>query len=123
MSVPPKSPGRSRGQPAMGAIDRGDVFDVDLPEGGRHPVLVLTRQQAISVLSSVTVAMVTSRIRGHVADVAIGSEAGLARSSAVNCDSIHTVSRHRLTGRRGRASHETLEAVGEAVRIALALDA
>lgn len=96
MSPPPKKPGSSRRQSARGAIDRGDVFDVDLPEGGRHPVLVLTRQQAIPVLSSVTVAMVTSRIRGHVAEVAIGPEAGLARSSAVNCDSIHTVSKERL---------------------------
>lgn len=123
MSPPRKEPEPSRGQSATGMIDRGDVFDVDLPEGGRHPVLVLTRQQAIPVLSSVTVAMVTTRIRGHVAEVAIGPEAGLTKPSAVNCDSIHTVSKGRLARRRGSASYETLEAVGEAVRIALALDA
>lgn len=110
------------GTVAGGLIDRGDVFDADRPEGGGHPVLVLTRQQAIPVLSSVTVAMVTTRIRGHVAEVAIGPEAGLTTSSVVNCDSIHTVSKHRLTRRRGRASYETLQAAGEAVRVALALD-
>lgn len=46
-------------------IDRGDVFFADL-EIGPHPVVVISRQEAITHRTNVSVVLVTSTIRGHV---------------------------------------------------------
>jgi mRNA-degrading endonuclease toxin of MazEF toxin-antitoxin module len=38
-------------------IYRGDVYDADFPLAGTHPAVVVTRGQAIPVLSTVTVVL------------------------------------------------------------------
>lgn len=56
-----------------------------------RPVLVLTRDLVRPHLSRVTVAPITSRIRGLSTEVHVGSANGLDRDSVVSCDNVATV--------------------------------
>src|SRR3954454_19029183 len=56
-----------------------------------RPVLVLTRELVRPHLSRVTVAPITSTIRGLSTEVPVGRANGLDHQSAVNCDNIVTV--------------------------------
>ncbi len=81
---------------------------------------MLTRSQVLDARRLVTVAEVTTSIRGLVAEVAIAhSELGLDRASVVNCDGLHTVAQASLTGPVGRVDDETMRRVCSAVSYAL----
>jgi mRNA interferase MazF len=56
-----------------------------------RPVLVLTREQVRPYLSRVTVAPITSTVRGLSTEVAVGERNGLRHASVVSCDNIVTV--------------------------------
>lgn len=64
-----------------------------------RPVLILTREQVLPYLRSITVAPITSTIRGLSTEVAVGPANGLDRKSVVSCDNITTVP-HTAIGRR-----------------------
>jgi mRNA interferase MazF len=106
----------------MSLIDRGDIFDADLPEAGTRPVLVVTRQAAIPVLSSVTVAPITSTIRRIASEVPLNSEHGLEHPSVANCDNLVTVDKALLSARRGALAYEDVARLNDALRFALQLD-
>lgn len=57
----------------------------------RRPALILTRQSALPVLSWVTVAPITSTIRGLTSEVSVGVRNGLDHDSVVSCDIVATV--------------------------------
>lgn len=79
------------------AVNRSDIW---LAQVGRksRPVLVLTRPEVIDVRSLVSVAEVSTTIRGHGAEVELSfEEVGLDRPSVVNCDGLHTIARSSLT--------------------------
>lgn len=59
----------------------------------RRPALILTRQSALPMLSWVTVAPVTSTIRGLTSEVSVGMRNGLDHDSVVSCDNVVTVHR------------------------------
>jgi mRNA interferase MazF len=106
----------------MALIDRGDVFDADIGAAGPHPVVVVTRQTAIEYRSNVTVALVTSVVRGFDAEVALEPSDGIDRECVVNCDEIHTIRKAHLTRRRGRVAFERMRAIDDALRLSLGLD-
>jgi mRNA interferase MazF len=56
-----------------------------------RPVLVLTREAVRPYLVRVTVAPITSTIRGLSTEVSVGRRNGLDRESVVSCDNIVTV--------------------------------
>ncbi len=56
-----------------------------------RPVLVLTRELVRPHLSRVTVAPITSTVRGLSTEVAVGQANGLDHQGAVSCDNIVTV--------------------------------
>jgi len=98
---------------------RGELW---LAEAGRkrRPVLVLTRSEVLGARDLVTVAEVTTSIRGLGAEVGIDHvEVGLDRPSVVNCDGIHTVAQALLAGPVGRVSDDVLRKVCRAVSYAL----
>ena len=102
-------------------MNRGDVFDAELSVG-RHPVVVITRDATIPVLTSVTVAAVTSRVRGFVAEVAVGSAEGLDRDCVVNCNDLSTIPKWMLERQRGRLGPAAMRRLDVALGIALDLD-
>jgi mRNA interferase MazF len=74
----------------------------------------------IDVRELVTVAEVTTSIRGLAAEVDIGdSEVGLDRPSVVNCDGIHTVTQAALSGPVGAVGDDTMRKVCSAISYAL----
>lgn len=56
-----------------------------------RPVLVLTAEKRRSSLRKVTVAAITTTVRGTVGEVAIGTENGLDHACVVNCDHLYTI--------------------------------
>ena len=102
-----------------GRVTRAEVW---LAQVGRktRPVLVLTRPEVIDVRGLVTVAEITTQIRGLAAEVAFDHhEVGLDRPSAINCDGLHTVSQSALTKRVGTVDEATMRRVCRAVSYAL----
>lgn len=100
-------------------MTRGEVW---LAQVGRkkRPVLVLTRSEVLDVRALVTVAEVTTSIRGLAAEVAIDHiEVGLDRPSVINCDGLHTVAQESLTSQVGEVSTDTMRQVCSALSYAL----
>ena len=56
-----------------------------------RPVLVLTREQVRPYLTRVTVAPITTTVKGLSTEVAVGAANGLDHASVINCDNIVTV--------------------------------
>lgn len=56
-----------------------------------RPVLLLTREVVRPHLRRVTVAPITSRIRGLSTEVAVGPANGLDHASVVSCDNLLTI--------------------------------
>lgn len=67
----------------------------------RRPVLVVTRNEAIPVLSRLIVAPVTRTVRGIPTEVALGSGEGLPVECAASFDNLQPVNRHLLRERVG----------------------
>jgi mRNA interferase MazF len=76
---------------------RGEVWWADLPHPlGRRPVILLSRDAAYRVRELVTVAPVTTRVRGIPSEVPLGRGEGLSRICAANLDSITTIPKRSL---------------------------
>lgn len=75
-----------------GRIERGEIrlYQFSPPDKVR-PVLVLTRPSAIGYLSRITVAPITSAIRGVPSEVVVGPEDGMKQPCAVNLHNVVTV--------------------------------
>ena len=100
-------------------MTRGELW---LAEAGRkrRPVLVLTRTEVLDVRALVTVAEVTTSIRGIAAEVEIDhAQVGLDRSSVINCDGLHTVTQASLTSRIGAVGDDVMNRVCSAILYAL----
>lgn len=61
-----------------------------------RPVLVLTREEVRAVRELVTVAPITSTVRGLSSEIVVGKSNGLDHDSVVNLDSIMTIPRNLL---------------------------
>lgn len=102
-----------------GALNRGEIWLAQVG-GKKRPVLILTRSPVIDVRRLVTVAEITSTLRGLAAEVEIDPElSGVDRRSAVNCDGIHTIARSSLTSRVGGIDDATMKRVCWAIGYAL----
>jgi mRNA interferase MazF len=66
-------------------VNRGEIWLLALPRPDkRRPVLVLTRPSLIRLLHTVTVAAITSTLRGSPTEVDLGPAEGLKQTSCVN---------------------------------------
>jgi mRNA interferase MazF len=75
-----------------GKVARGDIRLFRFPEPDKQrPVLVLTRDSIIDRLSRITVAPVTSTIRGVASEVVLGPDDGMKDACAINLHNIVTV--------------------------------
>ena len=101
-------------------MNRGDVYEVDVP-GGSHPAVIVTRDQAIPLLLNVCVAAVTRRIRGLPTEVPLGPAQSLGRECVVSCDNLFTLPKRSLGRGRGRLGAAGLDRLDQALRIALGL--
>lgn len=102
---------------------RGEVWwaQLDAPAGPR-PVAILTRDRGVTVRESVTVAILTTRVRGLPSEVPLSKADGLAKDCVINADVIHTIRKARLQRRLAVLPAAKLADLERAVRFALGLD-
>lgn len=87
-----------------------------------RPVLVLTRELVRPHLNTVTVAPVTTTIRGLSTEVPLDAANGLATPSAANCDNLTTIPKTALGEQIGSLLDRQEDALSEAIRAAFNLD-
>jgi mRNA interferase MazF len=104
-------------------IARGDVrlYNFSPPDKNR-PVVVLTRDSAIAYLGTVTVAPITSTIRGVPSEVALNEEDGMKAPCAVNLHNPITVTQERLGKRVAQLSPLRMHEICSALRFSLGCD-
>src|SRR5580658_1559693 len=104
-------------------MKRGDVcwYTFQTPDK-RRPVLILTRDSAIAVLNSVTIAPITSTIRSIPTEVVLTEDDGLPSTCAVNFDNLQTVPKSNIGDRIARLTARRMKEAGVAVSFALGFD-
>lgn len=99
---------------------RGELWWCELPEIGRRPVVVLSRDAAIPRLRRALVAPCTTTIRSLPSEVVLepGDDPVPGRS-AVNLDSIESVSLAVLVERLGRLADARMREICAALAVAV----
>jgi len=99
---------------------RGELWWCELPHIRRRPVVVLSRDAAIPRLRRAIVAPCTTTIRGLASEVILEpGEDPIGRRTAVNLDSVESVSVSVLVERLGRLSDDRLREVCTALGVAV----
>ena len=81
-------------------------------EDKHRPVLVVTRSEAIPVLTWIVVAPVTRTVRRIPTEVPVGPEEGLPVESAASFDNLQPIRRAFLTERAGTLPHPRRQICG-----------
>lgn len=98
---------------------RGELWWCEPPEIGRRPVVVLSRNVAIPRLRRTLVAPCTTTIRGLPSEVVLEpGDDPVGRRSAVNLDSVESVSTSLLVERIGTLSGVRMQAICRALEVA-----
>jgi mRNA interferase MazF len=101
-------------------LTRGDIRLCRFPPPDKQrPVLILTRASAIGHLATVTVAPITSTIRGVPSEVVIDIDDGMKGRCAVNLHNAVTVAQARLGRRVANLSLARMDEVCAAIRFSL----
>ncbi len=106
----------------MATLKQGQIWWANLPQpAGRRPVLVLTRSDALSQLTNVTVAPLTRNLRYIPSEVVLSPDEGLPSICAVSLDNLMTIRQVVLDRRITELSRERMQAVFDAIRHAFAM--
>ena len=84
----------------MSAPRQGEIWWARA-DGKRRPVLVVTRSEAVPVLTGVVVAPVTRTIREIPTEIRLGESEGLGVESAASFDKLQRIHRSALSERIG----------------------
>lgn len=104
-------------------VNRGEIWLLALPRPDkRRPVLVLTRPSLIRLLQTVTVAAITSALRGSPTEVELGTAEGLKMTSCVNLCNLFTVRQQDLRTFVGAIGPEKMIDVCRALAVASGCD-
>lgn len=99
---------------------RGELWWCELPEIGRRPVVVLSRDAAIPRLRRAVVAPCTTTIRGLPSEVVLEpGDDPVPQRSAVNLDSVESVSVAVLVQRLGTLSGDRMRELCRALAVAV----
>ena len=99
---------------------RGELWWCELPEIGRRPVVVLSRDAAIPRLRRTLIAPCTTTIRSLPSEVVLDPGVDpIPRRSAVNLDSVESVSVAVLVERLGRLSDDRMRDLCAALEVAV----
>ncbi len=80
-------------------IGRGEIWWGELPDVGRRPFLVMTRNAAIPVLHSVLAAPITRTVRGIPTEVPLSRADGMPDDCAASFDNLRVVPKAHLVER------------------------
>jgi mRNA interferase MazF len=95
-------------------VAQGDVWWAEAVDK-RRPVLIVTRSEAIPVLSTIVVAPVTRTIRRISTEVDLGPGEGLPEECVASFDNLQPIPKRLLTTRIGALAerrHEICRAIG-----------
>lgn len=99
---------------------RGELWWCELPDIGRRPVVVLSRDVAIPRLGRALVAPCTTTVRGIPSEVVLEpDEDPVPRTTAVNLDSVESVSVAVLVDRLGRLGDDRMREICAALSVAV----
>lgn len=102
---------------------RGEVWWCELPEIGRRPVVVLSRDAAIPRLRRALIAPCTTTIREIPTEVRLEpGEDPIPLGSVVSLDSVESVSTGTLVERLGRLADERMREICAALELAVACE-
>lgn len=87
-----------------------------------RPVLILTRELVRPYLTTVTVAPITTTIRGLSTEVPVDAANGLAGPSVVSCDNITTIPANAVGAQIGLLLDHQERVLSSAVQAAFDLD-
>jgi mRNA interferase MazF len=79
---------------------QGEIWWAEV-EDARRPVLVVTRSEAVSVLTGIIVAPVTRTVRRIPTEISLGSDEGMSVECAASFDNLQRVRRAALTLKAG----------------------
>lgn len=103
---------------------RGDLRWVRFPApAGRRPAVLVSRDEAYSIKSRVTVVVVTRTVRGIPTEVRLGRAEGMPKVGVANADELVTIPTALLEERICTLSRAKLQELDEALRFALGLEA
>ncbi|MFQ5794983.1 MAG: type II toxin-antitoxin system PemK/MazF family toxin [Candidatus Bipolaricaulia bacterium] len=103
-------------------MKRGEVWWADIPPlVRRRPAVLVSRDEAYRVRALVTIAPVTTRIRGIKVEVELGPKDGLPRKCVANCDSLATIPKAWLQSRIAMLDVVKVQEINEAIKFALDL--
>ncbi len=105
-------------------MNQGDVYwyTFRTPDK-RRPVLILTRDSAIRFLTGITIAPITTTIRGIPSEVVLTPADGLLTACAANFDNIQTIPKANLGAFITHLSPAKMRDVRAAIEFALGFDA
>lgn len=100
---------------------RGEIYWADFgAPAGRKPVLILSRNAAIPVLSAVVVAPITRTIREIASELRLGKNEGLPGECVASCDNVITVPKDVLGSEPlGEIGIDKIPKLDRALRFAL----
>jgi mRNA interferase MazF len=99
---------------------RGELWWCELAEVGRRPVVILSRDAAIPRLGRALVAPCTTTIRELPSEVILEpGDDPIPRRSAVNLDSVESVSIAVLVARLGRLADVRMRAICAALEVVI----
>lgn len=99
---------------------RGELWWCELPQIGRRPVVVLSRDAAIPRLRRTLIAPCTTTIRNLPSEVVLTpGDDPVPRTTAVNLDSVESVSVAVLVERLGTLSSERMREMCAALEVAV----
>jgi mRNA interferase MazF len=99
---------------------RGEMWWCELPDAGRRPVVVLSRDAAIPRLKRTLVAPCTTTIRGLASEVVLEpGDDPVPRLCGINLDSVESVSVASLVERLGRLSDDRMREVCASLAVAV----
>lgn len=101
-------------------MKRGDIYWCDLDKP--RPVVILTRDALIPHLSSLSVAPLTTRVRGIASQVTLETFEGVTERCAISLDSIQTVPKEAVDGFITLLTVTRLRELQRAVVFSLKLD-
>jgi mRNA interferase MazF len=87
-----------------------------------RPVLILTRELVRPHLGTVTIAPITTTIRGLSTEVRVDASNGLTGPSVASCDNLTTIPTSALGAQIGVLLDQQEAALSEAIRAAFDLD-
>jgi mRNA interferase MazF len=84
----------------VNAPGQGEIWWAEA-EDKRRPVLVVTRSEAVGVLTGIVIAPISRTVRGISTEIHLGRDEGLEVECAASFDNLQRILRSALTERTG----------------------